>query len=346
MYMLPIGPRNEKPLSALFAGLLSGAARVRPDAPRRPADSASACPSDPPNPLGMRSVYFTCALTMMLALAAPALARDEQPDGPRLPALSGSTGFVDVPAAYTMKRHRGMVALQVDHVDASGGWWPNVYRGVKADATRLHAVYGVATDTEVNLTVEDQNHELHYNDPVFGTDPDFHTDGKLFFGVGGKRAFQVQPHVWAAVGGRWQAFDQADRSITELHEYERFSHLFASTSWQAREDLFVHGMLKYVIYDFQGGRPASGATAVFPGFSLPASWLQPGVAVEWRPITRWSVAGEFVADTRVDFLGGVPKNAVNATVRYEGAGSSFGLFAKRLNQSHLLYLGGQAGVSF
>lgn len=269
-----------------------------------------------------------------------------QPEVHYLPGLSGSTGLVDIPVAYTLPRGRWMLSTQSEKVDGNANYWPTVYRAVKGNANRLHAGYGVASDTEMNLTVENWNHELHYFDPIFGVDPNFSAENKLFFGIGAKRAFQLTDRVWAGVGVRYQHYEEQDRAVTELHEYERFSHAFATASWQASDSLYVHAMFKYVVYDWDGDRPASGASGLFPGFSLPSTWSQPGIGVEYRFRRHWSAAGEFISDTDVQFLRDVGNNAVNATIRYEDRDKSFGIYAKRLNVDHLFYGGIQGGVSF
>jgi hypothetical protein len=264
-----------------------------------------------------------------------------------MPALGGMTGLVDVPVAGTVPASEWVLTLQHENMTAGAGYWPLVYKSVEDRTETLHASYGLSRGLEATVSLELWDRDLHYFDPVSAVDPIYTVEGKLFAGAGLKWVAPEghlwgKPFAWGA-GFKFQPFARTDRDITELHEYERFSHAYGVASWRPTSDLFFHATLKWVIYDFGGNRPPSGSAPGFVGFSVPASWLQPGLAAEYYFTKELSVFGEYTRDADVDFIG-IRQNAVNAGVRWQGSRMGVGVFGKRLDHRDLDYYGAQASL--
>lgn len=267
-----------------------------------------------------------------------------------MPATNGATGLIDVPVAMTVPKNEWVLSFTREGFDADSTWWTPTYRDVKGSTEIANVAYGIAKNVEVNASVEVWDRRLGYFDAVGGVDPVFQVDGKVFGGFGAKWSLpegEVFGKPFAvATGFRVQPRGSDDRDFTELHEHERLNHVYATATARPSESFYLHAMLKLVVVDAGGDRPASGARAGFPGFSIPATWLQPGVAAEWWLLPNVSLFGEAIWDADIDWLGGVPDLAINGGLRWQGERFGAGGFARRLNHDGLGYYGVQASMRF
>ena len=262
-----------------------------------------------------------------------------------MPASNGATGLVDMPVAAVTPRNELLLTYQFDHFAADKTWWPAAYRSVQADTHLLNASYGMAGRVELNAQVELWDRDLEYTDPVAGTRPHFSTEGKAFVGIGGK---MVTPNGWffglpfaLGAGFHVAARRDGDRNVTELHEYERLNHLYAVVSMRPADDLYLHAMLKWVVYDFDGDRSPSGRAGAFPGLFVKTDWLQPGFGAEWFFFPDCSLYGELVHDASIDFPG-LKQLSLNAGARYQARRWGASVFARRLDHEGVETYGFQA----
>lgn len=270
-----------------------------------------------------------------------------------MPALSGLTGLIDMPVAYTQPRKTYVVAVQRERVRADSTWWRLPYRGIASDMTFASLNYGATRSVEISLDGELWNKAIQYNDPIRATNPTFTESDLNFVGIGSKWTFPFGTNaierVWFALGFRTQLYDDQHRDVTEVHEYDRFSNIFFVASTKATEELFGHFMAKYVSYDFAGGRSPSGATATFEGFSPTNAWTQWGLAAEWYVFPDFEIFTELTREANVIFLDvDGPFNQFNWNVgaRYHRQDIGVGFFAKRINHRGLADNGMQAAIRF
>lgn len=268
-----------------------------------------------------------------------------------MPALGGMTGLIDMPVAYTQPKRTWVVSAMADRLRADSEYWPLPYRSIEGDSTYYSVNYGARDDVELTLTGEFWDKDVQYADATFGTLPRFTTKDQFFLGAGMKYSFPVEYHdlgerMWIGLGARFQLFDNQDRNVTEIHEYDRFSTVYLTASTKGTETLFGHFTYKYISYDFKGGRFPSGATGAFPGYSPTNAWAQLGLAVEWFMFPDVVVFTELVQDTNVIFAGTLNQFNWNAGVRYQLKDFGVGFWAKRINLPGLSQSGVQASVRF
>lgn len=270
-----------------------------------------------------------------------------------MPCLSGLTGLVDMPVAYTQPKKSYVVTVQHERVRADKRWWRLPYKSIDSDMTFASLNYGATRNIEISLDGELWDKTIQYNDPVRSTNPTFSDSDLNFLGIGSKWTFPFGTtaieRVWFAVGFRTQLYDVERRDVTEVHEYDRFSNIFFVASTKATEELFGHFMIKYVSYDFAGGRSPSGDTATFEGFSPTNAWTQWGLAAEWYLFPDFEIFTEITRDANVIFLdvdGPFNQFNWNGGVRYHRENVGVGFFAKRINHRGLGDTGLQAAVRF
>jgi hypothetical protein len=265
-----------------------------------------------------------------------------------LPSLSGALGLVDVPVAFTPEKGAIVATYQKDHVRAHEGYWPGLYRTVNAATHAFGITHGLRDRWEIHGSLEVADRDVHYRDLVLRTDPLFSGADKVYPGAGVKYARPLgrwfDTAFTAAVGVRWQHLPGSDRSFTEIHEYERTRNAYAVVSARASDALYLHTMLRQVIYDSEGTPARSGRTARFPGYAPDSSWTQGGLAAEYLATRNLSVFAEGTMERGVEFGGGMKRHAVNAGVRWQEKTWGVGVYGKRLDHSGLEYYGVQGAV--
>ena len=270
-----------------------------------------------------------------------------------MPCLSGLTGLIDIPVAYTQPEKTFVVTVQHERVRADERWWRLPYKSISSDMTFGSLNYGATKNIELSVDGELWDKTIQYNDPVRFSDPTFTEKNLNFVGIGSKWNFPFGTtaieRVWFALGFRAQLYDNQHRNVTEVHEYDRFSNIFFSASTKATEELFGHFMIKYVSYDFAGGRFPSGQTDLFEGFSPTNAWTQWGFGLEWYVFPDFEIIGEVTREANVIFVDvDGPFNQFNANVgaRYHRDNIGVGFFAKRVNHHGLSDTGLQAALRF
>lgn len=270
-----------------------------------------------------------------------------------MPSLTGLTGLIDIPVAYTQPKKTYVVTVQKERVRVDANWWRLPYKKIESDMTFASLNYGATRNVEISLNGELWDKTIQYNDPVRQTDPTFSEKDLNFVGIGSKWTFPFGTtaieRVWFALGFRTQLYDNVHRNVTEVHEYERFSNIFFVASTKATEELFGHFMIKYVSYDFAGGRAASGATDTFEGFSPTNAWTSWGIGAEWYLFPDFELFTELLRDGNVIFLdvdGPFNQFNWNAGARYHRQDIGIGFFAKRINHRGYSDNGIQAAIRF
>ena len=276
-----------------------------------------------------------------------------QPYRAFMPALSGLTGLIDISTAYTQPKKQYVVTLQHERVRADNTWWRLPYRSIDSDMTFASINYGATPNIEISLDGEMWDKDIRYNDPVNGTNPLFSTRDQSFIGFGGKWTHPFDTvgveRMWVALGYRLQLYDAENIHVTEVHEYDRFQQFFLVASTKATRELFGHFMLKYVSYDLSGGRPASGATPTFVGFSPQNAWTQWGIGIEYYLFPDFEIFVEALNDSSTIFLdldSTFNHFNFNAGARYHRDNIGMGFFAKRINHRGLTDQGVQFAVRF
>jgi hypothetical protein len=276
-----------------------------------------------------------------------------QPYRAFMPSLSGLTGLIDIPVAYTQPKKKYVVTVQHERVRADNTWWRLPYQSIVSDMTYASINFGATPNIELSLDGENWDKDIRYNDPLLFTNPLFTTRDKSFIGFGGKWTFPFSTtgieRMWVGIGGRIQLYDNNDIHTTEVHEYDRFQQFFMVASTKATRELFGHFMLKYVSYDLSGGRPASGATPFFVGFSPQNAWTQWGLGIEYYLFPDFEIFTELLNDSSTIFLDiDSTFNHFNWNVgaRYHRENIGVGFFAKRINHRGLKDQGLQFAVRF
>jgi len=285
-------------------------------------------------------------------LSVPEIKHDKrrQPYRHFMPSLSGATGLIDMPVAYTIPRKKYVFSAQTDHVVANQDYWSLPYVHVGESNRYFSLNYGATSNIEVHAIGEFWNKDFQYKDNINGTNPTFNMHDKFFLGFGTKWTFPL-PHfsperIWGALGCRFQFYRNEDRNVTEFHEYERFQNVYGVFSAKATEELFGHVMFKYISYDWRGGTYPAGMTDVFPGYAPTNSWMQWGLAGEWYVFPDVSIFTELIKDTGVVFLGNLLQFTWNVGARYQYKGLGVGFWAKRINFRGLDNNGIQASWKF
>jgi hypothetical protein len=267
-----------------------------------------------------------------------------------MPALNGATGLIDMPVAYTLQKKSFAVSVQTERVRADERYWTLPYRSVNADSRYFTLNYGVARNVEAQIDAEMWDRDFRYNDPVRSSHPVFSVADKSFIGLGSKWTFPFLSttieRMWFGMGFRIQFYDNVDRNVTEIHEYERHSNIYWVLSTKATKELFGHLMIKYISYDFRGGTPPSGSTPTFQGFAPTNYWNQWGIAFEWYMFPDLVVFTEITTDTDVVFVGNLKQINWNAGARYHTRDFGVGFFAKRINFEGFQANGIQASYRF
>lgn len=276
-----------------------------------------------------------------------------QPYRSFMPSLSGLTGLIDIPVAYTQPKKTYVITAQHERVRADRTWWRLPYRAIVSDMTFASINYGATPNIELSLDGEMWDKDIRYNDPVNGTNPLFGARNKSFIGFGSKYTFPFSTtaaeRLWFGLGFRIQLYDNPDIHVTEVHEYDRFQQVFFVASTKATRELFGHFMAKYVSYDFSGARPASGATDTFVGFSPQNAWTQWGIGIEYYLFPDFEIFTELLNDSATIFLdidSTFNQFNWNAGARYHRENIGVGFFAKRINHHGLNDSGLQFAVRF
>lgn len=270
-----------------------------------------------------------------------------------MPSLTGLTGLIDMPVAYTQPKKTYVVTIQHERVKADETWWRLPYKSIDSSMTFASINYGATRNIELSLDGELWDKTIQYNDPRRFTNPEFSETDLSFVGIGSKWNFAFDSvgveRLWFALGFRTQLYDDEHRDVTEVHEYDRFSNIFFVASTKATEELFGHFMIKYVSYDFAGGRAPSGDTDLFEGFSPTNAWTQWGLGLEWYLFPDFEILTEITREANVIFLDvDSPFNQFNWNVgaRYHRENIGIGFFAKRINHRGLSDTGVQAAIRF
>lgn len=271
-----------------------------------------------------------------------------------MPSLSGLTGLIDIPVAYTQPKQTYVITAQHEKVRAGPTWWRLPYRSIRSDMTFASINYGATPNIEISLDGEMWDKEITYNDPrINAPGPTFSVKNRSFLGVGSKYTFPFGTtaieRLWFGLGFRLNISNEEDYDYTEVHEHDRFSQIFFTASTKATRELFGHFMIKYVSYDFAGGRRASGRTATFDGFSPTNAWTQWGLGVEWYLFPDFEIFTELLQDSATVFLDiDSTFNQFNWNVgaRYHRENMGLGIFAKRVNHRGLEDNGVQFAIRF
>lgn len=257
------------------------------------------------------------------------------------PTLLGGTGTIDMPTAYTLKRKTWVAGLTYDRKDVDLAYWDLVYTSQETMDLYATVNYGLRDDVELSFTMSYLDRDMTYSNTS-----QWVTSGRVLFGVGAKFAYGSESYTWA-LGFHNVFYQNRDRPIIDMQEYERLTALYASMT---REEGRFTGnlMFKYANYDLDGGR---WATAPFPGGTpsdgyLPArDWVIFGLGLEYRPRDRWFVMAEFMKESEGDFEG-IKGKRLNLGLRYVVNRTDLKLYSRNLNFGGFNEIGFSAAMRF
>jgi len=263
--------------------------------------------------------------------------------------VSGATGVIDVPSAYTLPCKDFILTYVSESFRAGDNFWPFPYNSIREQNQYAVLRYGLADTIELSLSFENWNRQFQYLDGLGNLGPAFTENKKFFLGIGSKWAIPmttVHETAWLALGFRAHFFENPNRAVIEFHEYERIQNLYLAFSVHPRPYLYTHFMYRYISYDFRGGVYPSGVTDDFIGFSLVNAYDQLGMAIEYDLFPNLTILTEATKDTDVIFLGGLREFNFNVGVRarYKNLTASF--LAKRVNHPDLEHQMIQVGIKF
>lgn len=217
--------------------------------------------------------------------------------------ISGATGLIDMPSAYTQKKGVWLGSVSYSTGDANQDYFNNMYRQWDASDIRLAVTYGYRDDTELTATMNIYDRDIDYTNGATRE-----TNGRFLFGLGGKMGFSTTDDKFQiALGGMYTFFSDEERDIIRLYDYHSISNIYAVGSTDSR--LFnAHVMYKFVSYDYRssslaptaqiGNNPATGLA--------PADdhWGVLGLGFEYKvPEKKITFITEFTSTGPLDFLG-------------------------------------------
>ena len=244
--------------------------------------------------------------------------------------ISGQTGLIDMPSAFTQKKGVWLGSFSLSSGDANNNYFNNMYQEYDASDMRFAVTYGYRDDTELTATMNVYDRDISY---VNGARRE--TDGRFLFGLGGKTGFSTsQDRFQIAVGGMYTFFSQEERDIIRIYDYHSISNIYAVASTDER--LFnAHVMYKFVSYDYRSSSLAPTAQiGTNPNTGLaPAEdhWGVLGLGFEYKvPRRRLSFITEFTSTGPLDFLGRKDK-VFNFGIHGQTPGGDYKLYTRMLN---------------
>jgi hypothetical protein len=295
-----------------------------------------------------RAVLLACGPFLLAATACAARAVAASPPGRVLTSLSGATGLVDIPAADTPPAGSFAISTQLERVRATDRYWSPPYDAITQAQRYFALTWAPVGGLELGLTLESWDKELRYANPIGDERPSFLGVERIFPGIVAKKRFDLSRWpglpAQAAIGFRLQRQPEKERSLTEFHEYERFSHAFATLSGQPSRVVLAHAMFRAVA--LRSRRPIAGRTDGFVGYTVPGSWRQWGLGLEWLAGRHVKVIGEVLEESGIRFRGDLDRTDVNLGVRYEDDRKGLGFWARRVNHDGLADAGLQMAWRF
>lgn len=265
----------------------------------------------------------------------------KQPYRDHGPTLLGGTGTIDMPTAYTLKKGTWVGGLTYDSRNVDLAYWSLVYTEQDTKDIYTTVNYGLRDDVELSLTMSYLDRDM-----VYSNSSEWVTSGRVLFGIGAKFSYGSSDYTWA-LGFHNVFYQNRDRPIIDIQEYERLTALYASMT---REEGRFTGnlMFKYANYDLEGGRwataPFTGGTP--PGGYLPErDWVIFGVGLEYRPRDRWFVMAEYLKESEGDFAG-IKGDRLNMGLRYVVSRTDLKLFSRNLNFGGFDEIGFSAAMKF
>jgi len=212
-----------------------------------------------------------------------------QPFKDKSPCLTGATGLIDIPSAFTQRKGTWLASLSFSSNEVSGpGYFPVLYNTSEGTDIKAIVTYGYRDDTEFTLILNVLDREFLYANDAIRT-----TSGRMLFGLGGKLSFPTySDHFQVAVGGMWTMFKNEDRDIIRIVDYDSLANLYLSLSTDTR--LFnAHVMFKLSRYDYKAG-PIAPIAAIGDDPALgygPADtyWGTLGLGIEYK-VPKWDVS--------------------------------------------------------
>lgn len=265
------------------------------------------------------------------------------------PAVSGATGLIEIPSAYTIPCKDLTLTYMHEFFDAGPRFWPLPYQEISQSNDYFVLNYGVADTLEFHLSFENWDREFQYLDGFGGLGPFFESTDKFKLGFGTKWGVPiptVHETAWLAFGLRSQFYDNEERSFIEFHEYERIQNLYVAFSVHPHREVFAHFLYRYVTYDFRGGTFPSGRTETFVGFQPVVDYSQFGLGFQYYLFPQLELISELTKDTDIVFLGGLKDFNLNAGFRVQYKGIAAGFLAKRVNHPDLRHQLLQLSVKF
>jgi len=244
--------------------------------------------------------------------------------------LTGATGLIDMPSAFTQKKGLWLASVGYSSAEAGQQYFPALYNQYDATDIRTAVTYGYRDDVELTATMNVYDRDLQYSNGARRS-----TNGRIFFGLGGKLGFNTTDDRYQiAVGGMFTFFSDDERDVIRETDYHTISNLYLVGSTDSR--LFnAHFMYKWVAYDWRSSSVAPTAqigndptTGLAPADD---HWGELGIGVEYKlPKTRLSFITEFSNTGPLDFIARKDKN-INFGVQGRMPGADVKVYTKFLN---------------
>ena len=245
--------------------------------------------------------------------------------------ISGATGLIDMPSAFTQKKGVWLASLSFASGDADPGYFNSLYQEYDSSDIRLGVTYGYRDNTELTATMNIYDRDISYANGASRE-----TDGRFLFGIGGKTGFSTSEDKFQiAVGGMFTFFSDEERDIIRISDYHSISNIYAVASTDSR--LFnAHCMYKLVNYDHHASSmPPTAEIAGDPSTGFAPSdnhWGVLGVGLEYKlPNKPLTFITEFTSTGPLDFLGRKDKS-FNFGIHSQMSGVDLKIYKRMLNE--------------
>ena len=184
--------------------------------------------------------------------------------------ISGATGLIDMPSAFTQKKGVWLGSFSFSSGDANNNYFNNMYNEYDASDLRFAVTYGYRDNTELTATMNVYDRDISY---VNGARRE--TDGRMLFGLGGKTGFSTShDRFQIAVGGMYTFFSDEERDIIRIYDYHSISNIYAVASTDER--LWnAHVMYKFVSYDYRSPSLSTNSSNRHRSFDRSSSSRRP-----------------------------------------------------------------------
>jgi hypothetical protein len=245
------------------------------------------------------------------------------------PCLSGGTGLIDIPSAFTLKKGVMVASLIVSKSSGGASYLPELYQKFDSIDIGTSFSYGYRDDIELTFTATNLSREIDYTS---GLQTD---DSNLIFGIGGKASFGTWAENFQMAGGfHFSVYEDKDRDNLLDTDYETLSTLYAVISTDEK-NWNGHVTWKYQNYSkgssvpYHGHVPGDGADSGLA--PAQANWGELCFGLEYKiPDTKYRVISEFIKSEIT--WGSEDKSSYNLAVQADLPKMSFKLYSRKINQ--------------